>query len=183
MVQGSIGPDNSDFTNTNFLLIERIEGLTSAFSELAVEIRGLQVELQRGNSESRRLNINITELTVGLADLYHELERTNEQSRVPLAESVVHAVSESNSEVEQQQPTTADPSDDPSTTHQDDDLPLQVFPNPARPLAIGDQVRILSRQRLGEIGRIIGFTRLRVVLRIPGVNQDIYRARFNLERV
>ena len=95
---------------------------------------------------------------------------------------MVHAISESNSEVEQQ-PTAADPSDDPSTTHRNEDLPLQVFPNPARPLEVGDQVRILTRQRLGEVGQIVRFTRLRVVLSIPGVNQDIYRARYNLERV
>ena len=176
--------DISHLSDEQVNLLGHIEALTSAFEELTVEIVGLRIDLQGERTDHRNLNITISNLTTGIADLQYELQR--QHSSVPVVESVVSASSESvvaaPPEIESNT-NTSNPEENPPVVDPPIDLPLQQFPEPQRPLQVGDTVRIVSRQRFGEIGRIIRFTTFRVVLLIPGVNQEIYRARHNLEHV
>ena len=175
--------DSNNISDERVNLIGHIEALTSAFDEFTIEIRGLRVELSEDRSDRRDLNINLSNVSVILERLQYELER--QRLTVPIVESVVSA--ESEAELTAPPPVVEDNNTENTPNNVEDPpidpLPNQVFQQPDRPFRIGDTVRILSRQRYGEIGRIDRFTTFRVVLLIPGVEQEVLRARHNLEHV
>ena len=175
--------DSNNFSDERVNLIGHIEALTSAFDEFTIEIRGLRVELSEDRSDRRDLNINLSSVSVSLERLQYELER--QRLTVPIVESVVSA--ESEAELTAPPPVVEDNNNTEDPPNNVEDLNIDPLTNltfqPGRPFRVGDTVRILSRQRYGEIGRIDRFTTFRVVLLIPGVEQEVLRARHNLEHV
>ena len=59
----------------------------------------------------------------------------------------------------------------------------EVNEDPNRPLRIGDQVRLTSRQHFGTVGVVHSFTNQRVRIQVEGRHRLLIRSENNLQRI